>query len=99
MRARLHRDQKKRQRVQAYELLRLQLLSLMHNQNLPVSLRFWTSRMYARLGRQASPTQIRNRCVLSGRGRGVYKQFRLSRILFREYADQGLLPGVHKSSW
>lgn len=44
-------------------------------------------------------TRIRNRCVLSGRSRGVYRFCKLSRIRIRELANKGLLTGVVKASW
>ena len=49
--------------------------------------------------RDSAVTRIRNRCALTGRPRGVYSHFRLNRILFRQLAGEGLLPGVHKASW
>lgn len=52
-----------------------------------------------KLPRNASPTRVRNRCALTGRGRGVYRRFGLSRIKLREGAMEGLVPGVSKSSW
>ena len=52
-----------------------------------------------KLPRDSSPTRIRNRCVISGRPRGVYSKFGLSRIALREKANQGELPGVTKASW
>lgn len=51
------------------------------------------------LPRNGSRTRIRNRCMATGRPRGVYKKFMLSRICFREMAHQGLIPGVTKASW
>jgi ribosomal protein S14 len=51
------------------------------------------------LPRASSLVRIRNRCIITGRPRGVYKNYRLSRIIFREYAQIGLLPGIRKSSW
>lgn len=51
------------------------------------------------LPRDSSPTRIRNRCMLSGRPRGVYSKFGLSRIALRDKAHCGELPGVTKSSW
>jgi len=41
----------------------------------------------------------RNRCELTGRSRAYYRKFRLSRIMLRELANKGLIPGVIKSSW
>jgi small subunit ribosomal protein S14 len=51
------------------------------------------------LPRNGAKERIRNRCQLTGRGRGVYKKFMISRIVFREMAHKALLPGVTKSSW
>ncbi|TXC71419.1 30S ribosomal protein S14 [Sphingomonas ginsenosidivorax] len=51
------------------------------------------------LPRNANPTRIRNRCELTGRSRSYYRKFRLSRIMLRNLANKGLIPGVTKSSW
>ncbi|HYX47440.1 MAG TPA: 30S ribosomal protein S14 [Sphingomicrobium sp.] len=53
----------------------------------------------AELPRNANPTRVRNRCELTGRSRAYYRKFRLSRIMLRELANKGLIPGVIKSSW
>jgi len=53
----------------------------------------------ARLPRDASPTRVRNLCALTGRSRGVYKKFKISRIMLRELALQGKIPGMRKASW
>ena len=53
----------------------------------------------ARLPRDASPTRIRNLCALTGRSRGVYRKFKISRIKLRELALQGKIPGMRKASW
>lgn len=44
-------------------------------------------------------TRVRNRCRLTGRPRGYMQDFGVSRCVFRELADKGLIPGVRKSSW
>ena len=49
--------------------------------------------------RDASATRIRNRCRISGRARGYYRKFQISRIALREMALRGELPGVVKASW
>lgn len=51
------------------------------------------------LPRDSSPVRQRNRCALTGRGRGFLRRFGLSRITFREKASMGEIPGVHKASW
>ena len=53
----------------------------------------------AQLPRNANPTRVRNRCELTGRSRAYYRKFKLSRIMLRELANKGLIPGVTKSSW
>jgi small subunit ribosomal protein S14 len=52
-----------------------------------------------KLPRNSSKIRIRNRCWKTGRPRGVFRDFGLSRHVFREMAHQCLLPGVTKSSW
>jgi len=52
-----------------------------------------------KLPRNSAKTRIRNRCWKTGRPRGVFRNFGLSRHVFREMAHQCLLPGVRKSSW
>ena len=51
------------------------------------------------LSRDSSKIRVRNRCKLTGRARGVYRKFGLSRIKIRELSMSGALPGVAKSSW
>ncbi|MFV1979566.1 MAG: 30S ribosomal protein S14 [Rhodothermia bacterium] len=52
-----------------------------------------------RLPRNASPVRLRNRCALSGRARGYMREFGISRIVFRDMARAGKIPGIRKSSW
>jgi small subunit ribosomal protein S14 len=52
-----------------------------------------------KLPRDTSPVRLRNRCSLTGRPRGVYKKFGLSRGKLREFAMNGEVPGVTKASW
>jgi len=61
--------------------------------------RFEAQSALSQLPRNSSRTRVRNRCLLSGRGRGVYRKFNLSRIWFRKLASECKLPGVTKASW
>jgi small subunit ribosomal protein S14 len=61
--------------------------------------RFAAQLRLAELPRNASPTRVRNRCAMTGRPRGYYRKFRLSRISVRELASSGQIPGMVKSSW
>ena len=53
----------------------------------------------SRLPRNSNPIRLHNRCKLSGRPKGYMRQFGVSRIVFRELASKGLIPGVKKASW
>ena len=53
----------------------------------------------AKLPRDSSPTRWRNRCQLTGRSRGVLRKFKISRIMLRELALAGKIPGLKKASW
>ena len=53
----------------------------------------------AELPRNANPTRVRNRCELTGRPRAVYRKFGLGRVMLRQLATRGMIPGVVKSSW
>ncbi len=52
-----------------------------------------------KLPRNASPVRMHNRCKLTGRPKGYMRQFGISRVMFREMANKGLIPGVRKASW
>ncbi|GHA41088.1 30S ribosomal protein S14 [Salinimicrobium marinum] len=52
-----------------------------------------------KLPKNSSPVRLHNRCKLTGRPRGYMRQFGLSRVTFREMANNGLIPGVRKASW
>lgn len=56
-------------------------------------------RKIQQLPRNSAPSRLRNRCWMTGRPKGYYRDFGLSRHVIREMAHQGLLPGVVKSSW
>lgn len=51
------------------------------------------------LPRKSSKTRIKNSCILTGRSKAIYRKFHLSRIMFRELALSGQLPGIRKASW
>jgi small subunit ribosomal protein S14 len=52
-----------------------------------------------KLPKNASPVRMHNRCKLTGRPKGYMRTFGVSRVTFREMANQGLIPGVRKASW
>ncbi len=75
--------------------LRKQLL----NQELSEEEFFALQKKLQKMGRDTSRVRVRNRCALTGRSRGYYRDFNLSRIKLRELAHQGMIPGVTKASW
>ncbi|SRR5213080_3201120 len=93
------KDSNKRQLVAKNELARLKYKSIIKNQSLPPGIRYKFILKLNKLSRNSSKTRIKNKCILTGRSRGIYSMFRLSRIKFRELASQGMLPGVKKASW
>lgn len=95
----LERDKKRRKLVAQYESKRLRFKSIVHDTSLPAEVRWKASLKLSKLPRNSSKVRIRNRCVLSGRSRGVYRQFKMSRIMLRHLASDGLLTGVKKASW
>ena len=52
-----------------------------------------------KLPRNSSPVRLRNRCIMTGRPRGYFRKFGVSRLVFREMALRGEIPGLKKSSW
>ena len=52
-----------------------------------------------RLPKNSSPVRLKNRCMFTGRSRSYYRKFGVSRLVFREMALKGELPGIKKSSW
>lgn len=52
-----------------------------------------------KLPRNASPVRLKNRCTMTGRSRSYYRKFGISRLVFREMALKGEIPGIKKSSW
>jgi small subunit ribosomal protein S14 len=69
------------------------------NKNLTIEERFKLQSKLNDLPRDSANTRVRNRCELTGRTRGVYRKFGLSRIKLRELTMSGSLPGMVKSSW
>ena len=78
---------------------RERLKTLARDRNAAPEERFQAQLKLAELPRNSSPTRIRNRCSLTGRPRGFYRKFKLSRLAVRELASSGQIPGMTKSSW
>ena len=78
---------------------RARLKALARDRDAPPEDRFEAQLKLAELPRNSSDTRLHNRCELSGRPRGYYRKFKLSRIALRALASAGQIPGMVKSSW
>ena len=78
---------------------RAELKASIYDKKLPLDERFNLVMKLASMPRNSAKTRVRNRCELTGRPRGYYSKFKLSRNMVRELAGFGLLPGLIKSSW
>lgn len=95
----IRKDRRRRETVAQFEKERLHLRAILRNKILPEVVQRKASEELARHPRDASITRVRNRCVQTGRGRGVVGEFGLSRMKFRKLADFGMLAGVTRSTW
>jgi small subunit ribosomal protein S14 len=95
----IERNKKRVRLVERYAAKRERLKAIASDRELPAEERFTARLKLARLPRNSAPVRIRNRCELSGRPRGFYRKFKLSRIALRELASNGHIPGMTKSSW
>jgi len=82
-----------------YGRYRTELRKLANNPNLSDENRAAARLKLEKLPRDTSPCRVITRCSLTGRPRGNYRKFGLSRMAFRSLAHKGLLPGVTKASW
>jgi small subunit ribosomal protein S14 len=82
-----------------YEPIRRKLREQVADMSLPEEERLAAGIKLQKLPRNGSKIRVRNRCVLTGRPRGNFQKFGLSRMKFRELAHAGLIPGVTKASW
>ena len=85
--------------VNKFSKKRKELKKIIKNKKLPLDERFNVQLKLAKLPRNSAKVRIRNRCEMTGRPRGVYRRFRISRIALRELASKGIIPGMTKSSW
>ncbi len=95
----IEKNEKRKRVVAKYAAKRARLKALANDESLPMEERFLARLKLAELPRDSAPNRVRNRCEVTGRPRGYYRKFRMSRISFRDLAGDGLIPGVIKSSW
>ena len=95
----INRSEKRRKLVEKYAKKRAELVAVVNDQSLSVEDRFEARLKIQALPRNSSPVRLRNRCLLTGRPRGVFRKFGLGRGKLREFVMQGEVPGMIKASW
>ncbi len=82
-----------------YKEKRDELKNIIMDKNSTIEERFLTMLKLAKIKRNSAQVRVRNRCKLTGKPRGFYRKFKLSRIALRDLGSQGVLPGIRKASW
>jgi small subunit ribosomal protein S14 len=95
----VNREVKRAKLVKQYAGRRAALKAVVDDQSKPMEERFKASMKLAKLPRNSSATRIHNRCQLTGRPHAYYRKLKLSRIMLRDLASFGQIPGMVKSSW
>ena len=93
------RNDKIKKLNEKYRTKRLELRKKIADPSVSMTDKLEFQKKLQKLPVDSSESRYRNRCMITGRSRGFYRKFKLSRIKFRELAHQGLIPGVTKSSW
>jgi small subunit ribosomal protein S14 len=95
----IERNKKRVRLAKKFAGRRARLKAIANDESLAPEQRFAARLKLSEMPRNASPVRQHNRCELTGRSRGVYHKFKLSRIALRELASTGQIPGMVKSSW
>ena len=92
-------NEKRKRLAKKYAPKRAELKALAADRNAAPEERFKATLELAAMPRSGSRIRVRNRCMLTGRSRGNYRKFGISRIMLREMGNYGLIPGLKKASW
>ncbi len=92
-------NEKRRKLVNQYAAKRAALKAIIMDQSKPIEERFRAQLKLAALPRNSAKIRIRNRCEVTGRPRAYYRKLKMSRVALRELGNNGLVPGLVKSSW
>jgi small subunit ribosomal protein S14 len=95
----INREVKRAKLAKQYDAKRKALKAVIADQSQSEEERYNARLKLQQLPRNASPTRQRNRCMLTGRPRGVFRQFGLARLKLRDLAMRGEIPGLTKASW
>lgn len=97
--SKIARNRQRERLIAQYEAKRTELRAIINDPNASDDDKVEAYRRLYKIPRDSSKTRFVNRCRVTGRPRAFMRDFGVSRIVFRELANQGMLPGVKKSSW
>jgi small subunit ribosomal protein S14 len=95
----VEKNNRRRKMVKQYASKRARLKAIVQNKSVTMEERFEAQLKLAELPRNSAKNRIRNRCEVTGRPRAYYRKLKMSRLALRELSNQGLIPGMVKSSW
>ena len=95
----INKNEKRKAMVVRYAKKFAALKAIANDQKADDSDRLMARLKMSTLPRNANPTRVRNRCAVTGRPRAYYRKFGLARVMLRDLAVRGMIPGVTKSSW
>lgn len=95
----IEKNNRRSRLIARYAAKRARLKAIAKDRSLPAEERFSAQLKLAELPRNSAPVRFRNRCLVTGRPRGYYRKFKMSRIALRELGSVGQIPGLTKSSW
>ena len=95
----INRDERRKKLITKYAERRAALRKKLKDQNASIDDKLEAQKKFSKLPRNSCPTRLKRRCKVSGRARGYYRKFGISRIALRDLGLKGQLPGVRKSSW
>lgn len=95
----VNRDARRARLIAKYAERRAELRRQLKDSSVPMEEKLELQKQFQKLPRNSCPTRLTRRCALTGRARGYHRKFGISRIMLRDLALRGHLPGVRKSSW
>jgi small subunit ribosomal protein S14 len=96
---RCHTDNKYRKLYHKFEKNKKELKSIFQNRLINSKLRFSAFNKLNIISCNSSISKFKNRCLITGKSKGILRNFKISRIKFREFASNGDISGISKSSW
>ena len=95
----INKNERRKKLVKKYAGRYAKLKAIANDKALDDTERLMARLKMAEIPRNGNPGRVRNRCEITGRPRAYYRKFRLARVMLRDLALRGLIPGVVKSSW